>query len=123
MQRDLIGMLSLVLFLSCTGFCAWRLASLLAVREPEPLTRADRGVWIGVLALGWWLAEGTILSLAGLFRAGTLLGISLLSLAVVLVVTRHHPLAVSWPSRPSGADLRRRLRSELRRPLTLGTLL
>ena len=116
-------MLSLVLFLSCTGLCAWRLTSLLAVREPQPLTRTDRGVWIGVLALGWWLAEGTLLSLAGLFRAGTLLGIALLSLAVVLIVTRHHPYAVSWPRRPSGADLRRRFRSGLRRPLTLGTLL
>ena len=95
-------MLSLVLFLSCTGFCAWRLASLLAVREPESLTPVDRGVWIGVLGLGLWLAQGSLLSLVGLFRAGALLGISLLLAAVVLVVTRHHPLAVSWPCKAIG---------------------
>ena len=116
-------MLSLVLFLSCTGFCAWRAASLLALREPEPLTRVERGVWIGVFGLALWLAQGTLLSLAGRFRAGTLLGFSLLLLVAVLAVTRHHPLVVSWPSRPSGADLRRRFRLALRHPVTLGTLL
>ena len=95
-------MLSLVLFLSCTGFCAWRVASLLAVREPEPLTRAERGVWIGVLGLALWLAQGRLLSLAGRFRPGALLGSSLLLLAVVLAVTRHHPLGGVVPVQTIG---------------------
>jgi hypothetical protein len=116
-------MLSLILFVSCTGFSAWRVASLLACREPEPLTRVERGVWTGVLGLGLWLAQGHLLSFVGRFRAGALLATSLVMVIVVLIVTRHHPLRVSWPSRPSGADLRRRFKLGLRQPVGLGTLL
>ena len=97
--------------------------SLLAVREPEPLTRGDRGVWIGVIGLGLWLAQGCLLSLVGRFRALSLLGSSLVLVVVVLAVTRHHPLGPSWTSRPSGADLWRRFRVGIRQPVAFGTLL
>jgi hypothetical protein len=114
-------MLGLILFLFSTGFCAWRLANLLAVREPEPLTHVERGVWTGVLWLGLWLAQGHLLSLVGRFRAGALLALSLLVLTIVAAVTRHQPLAISWPARPSGADLRRAFVGSLHRPVALGT--
>lgn len=114
-------MLGLILFLFSTGFCAWRLANLLAVREPEPLTHVERGVWTGVLWLGLWLAQGHLLSLVGRFRAGALLGLSLLVLTIVVAVTRHQPLPISWPARPSGTDLRWAFVRSLYRPVALGT--
>jgi hypothetical protein len=116
-------MLGLILFLCSTGFCAWRVATLLAAREPEPLTRVECGVWTGVLGLGLWLAQGHLLSFVALFRTRALLGLSLVLLTILVGATLGQPLAISRPSRPSGADLRRRFALALPRPVALGTLL
>jgi hypothetical protein len=75
-------MLGLTLFLLCTGLAAWRAASLLASRQPEPLTTCERAVWVCVLALALWLAQGWLLAISGRFDARSLLATSVLVLSL-----------------------------------------
>ena len=116
-------MFGLILFLLCTALSAWRIACLLAAREPEPLSRIERGVWTGLLWLALWLAQGHALALAGRFEPGDMVAGSLLLLPIVLALTWTVEPRLLWPSRPSGADIRRRFGFRLRDPVSLGRLL
>ena len=84
-------MSALMLFLLCTGWSAWRIASRMADWEPKPPTGGERLIWTGVLGLALWLASGWVLALAGRFRAGALLTCSLAVLVATLVATRKGP--------------------------------
>jgi hypothetical protein len=89
-------MLRLILFVSCVGFSAWRITDLVAARQPEPLSRCDRGIWIAVFSLALWLGQGWTLAVMGRFNSSALLATSILVLAVILTVTRNHR---PWTSR------------------------
>jgi hypothetical protein len=89
-------MLALALFLLCTGLSASRIATVLALRQPEPLTGCERGTWVGILGLALWLAQGWLLAVVGWFRPAALLSTSVLLLALVLGTTWS---AVPRPSR------------------------
>lgn len=108
-------MLRLLLFASCIGFSAARLAALLAARQPEPLTRTERGIWIGVISLALWLGIGWTLAIPGFFNSTALCIAAALVLVVLLAATRRQR-AKSSPIRWSPAGL-------LRRSIALDTLL
>ncbi len=111
----------LILFLSCTGLCAWRITTVLASREPEALTRIERGVWIGVMGFGIWLAQGHLLSLFGRFEPNALVITSLATLASVLLGSRRLlPIA---PTRQVIAERIARSRFSLHHPIALDTVL
>jgi hypothetical protein len=80
-------MLALALFLLCTGLSAWRVATVLALRQPVPLTDCERASWVGILGLALWLAQGWLLAVIGWFRPGALLSASVLLLALVMGTT------------------------------------
>jgi multisubunit Na+/H+ antiporter MnhB subunit len=80
-------MLALALFLLCTGLSAWRVATVLALRQPVPLTDCERASWLGILGLALWLAQGWLLAAIGWFRPGALLSASVLLLALVMGTT------------------------------------
>jgi hypothetical protein len=115
-------MFGLILFLSCTAFCAWRATAWLAAREPEPITPVERGIWTGVLGLGLWLAQGHLLAFAGLFRPAWLLAFSC-SLALIAIALHGRPVMPSWASIGAPFDAPRRLAVMLHRPVALGTVL
>jgi hypothetical protein len=93
----------LILFLCCTGFCGWRVAVVLAGREPEPLTAVEHVAWTGILICGLWIAQGNLLSFVGAFSPAPLLASSLVLVALVAGASRYPPLAALWPSRPRRA--------------------
>ena len=112
----------LILFLSCTGLCAWRVASVLAIREPEPPTRLEYGAWIGILGVGFWSAQGHLLALVGRFSRGGLLAASLTLLVFVMMTSRRLlPIAAVAPRSVAGRAVR--FRRMLRRPIAAATLL
>lgn len=116
-------MLLLCFFLLCTGLTAWRLTTLLAIREPEPVTGLERGVWLGTVGLAIWLVEGYVLAFAGRFTAGALLALSLLVLLAVLTATRRQPLGGSWRPLLTGLERRQLLERVGRHRYSPATLL
>ena len=102
-------MIFLVLFLYCTAWSAWRVASWLGSLEPEPLTTGERLIWAGVLGVALWLAQGWLLALAGRFQAGALLACSAVVLAAVLTATRLANVRASCAEAEECTTARRRV--------------
>ncbi len=101
-------MLAFALFLTCTGLSAWRVADVLASRQPEALTSWERATWLGILGIALWLAQGWVLALCGLFRPGALASASAILLTFVMAAT--------WPATPPFSW--RRSVSRLRAPVS-----
>jgi len=89
-------MLGLTLFLLCTGFAAWRASGLLALRQSAPVTTCERAVWVGVLSLALWLAQGWLLAISGRFDARSLLATSMLALALAAASTWTLGSRMTW---------------------------
>jgi hypothetical protein len=86
-------MFGVVVFLFCITFCGSRVTAALAAHEPEPLTVVERTVWTSLFACGFWIAQGTLLSLVGLFSPLPLLASAVVVLVAVAAATRDRPLA------------------------------
>ena len=101
---------ALLIVLSCHALAAARVAGRLARDEPERLTAVERATWVATASLALWIAQGTVLSLAGRFEPLALVATALATAAGAWWLTRDRTPEDARAARaPLGTPARRPL--------------